>query len=131
MKLKDGFITHVMDGEQIMLGVGAADFHGLVRSNETAAFIVDCLKEDTTEEGIVDRMLAVYDAPRDVIARDVFSDRPILLLDEATASPDADTEAQLLKNLRAMTDKTVVIVTHRTAAPAISDEVIPFEQNDD
>lgn len=71
MKLKDGFITHVMDGEQIMLGVGAVDFHGLVRSNETAAFIVDCLKKETTEEQIVDAMLEVYDAPREVVSADV------------------------------------------------------------
>ena len=65
------------------------------------------------------------------IARAIFSDRPILLLDEATASLDSDTETQLLKNLRAMTDKTVIIVTHRPAALSISDEVIPFTQDDE
>ena len=47
MKLKEGFITYVTDGEQLMVAAGrAADtFHGLVRSNESAAFIVDCLKK--------------------------------------------------------------------------------------
>ncbi len=70
MKLKETFITHEMDGEQIMVAVGGG-FSGMVRSNATAAFIVDCLKNDTTQEAIVDAMCAEYDAPRDVIAGDV------------------------------------------------------------
>ena len=55
MKLKTGFITHTIGKEQMMVATGPAgkDFHGLVRSNETAAFIVDCLKKETTEEEIV------------------------------------------------------------------------------
>ena len=73
MKLKDGFITHTVGGEQFMVAAGPAEhnFHGLVRSNETAAFIVDCLKNDTTEEQIVTAMCARYDAEPDVIRRDV------------------------------------------------------------
>lgn len=71
MKLKQGFVTHEMDGEQIMVATGAANFAGLVRSNETAAFIVDCLKTPTTKERIVETMLKEYDAPRDRIEQDV------------------------------------------------------------
>ena len=71
MKLKEGFVTHEIDGDQIMVAVGSADFHGLVRSNETAAFIVDCLKTETDEDGIVNAMLAEYDAPEEVIRADV------------------------------------------------------------
>ena len=73
MKLKPGFITHTVGNEQMMVAAGpaASSFHGLVRSNETAAFIVDCLKQETTEEAIVEAMLERYEAPREVIARDV------------------------------------------------------------
>jgi hypothetical protein len=71
MKLKDGFVTHEMGGEQIMVATGTATFAGLVRSNATAAFIVDCLKEDTTKEAIVEKMLAKYDASEEVICADV------------------------------------------------------------
>ena len=49
MKLKNGFITHETDGEQIMVSAGSTKFSGLVRSNRTAAFIVDCLKSETNE----------------------------------------------------------------------------------
>ena len=63
---------------------------------------------------------------RIAIARAIFSDSPILLLDEATSALDSDTEKRLLQNLRSMTDKTVVIVTHRPAALKICDRVIDF-----
>jgi hypothetical protein len=73
MKLRDGFITYNTDGEQIMVAAGsaAAHFQGMVRSNRTAACIVDCLMTDTTETEVVDKMAARFDAPREVIARDV------------------------------------------------------------
>jgi hypothetical protein len=71
MRLTDGFITHEADGEQIMVSAGEAGFSGLVRSNATAAFIVDCLKTDTTKEKIVEKMAAKYDAPKEVIEKDV------------------------------------------------------------
>lgn len=71
MKLKDGFITHEMGDQQVMVSAGDTGFYGLVRSNKTAAFIVDCLKEETTKEKLVDAMTAKYNAPRNVIERDV------------------------------------------------------------
>lgn len=71
MKLKDGFITHETGDEQIMVSAGETKFSGLVKSNATAAFIVNCLKEDTTEKKIVEKMLEKYDAPEDVISADV------------------------------------------------------------
>ena len=67
---------------------------------------------------------------RIAIARAIFSEHPILILDEATSSLDGDTEQQLLKNLRAMTDKTVLIVTHRPAALDFCDRQIVIEALD-
>lgn len=61
---------------------------------------------------------------RIAIARAIFSGRPILILDEATSSLDEATERQLLTNLRKMTDKTVLIITHRPAALKICDRRI-------
>ena len=70
MKLKDTYITHDSDGEQIMLDTSGS-FAGLIRNNKTAAFIVECLKDDTTQEKIVEAMFEKYDAPKDVLAKDV------------------------------------------------------------
>ena len=71
MKLKDSFITQDIDGTQFMVAVGETSFTGIVRSNKTAAFIVDCLKTETTKEQIVDKMCAKYDAPKERIEADV------------------------------------------------------------
>lgn len=60
------------------------------------------------------------------IARAVFSQRPVLLLDECTSALDAATERQVLANLRRMTDKTVLIVTHRPEALKICDAMVEF-----
>ena len=63
---------------------------------------------------------------RIAIARAVFAGSPILLLDEATSALDEATEERLLRNLRRLTDKTVIIVTHRKAALSICDRVLEF-----
>ena len=47
------------------------------------------------------------------IARALYYDAPVLLLDEATSSLDIATEEKLLKSIKAMTDKTCIIVSHR------------------
>lgn len=71
MRLKDEFITQDVDDTQFLISVGGDSFKGIVRSNKTAAFIVEELQSETTKEGIVDAMCARYDAPRDVISADV------------------------------------------------------------
>lgn len=71
MRLKDGFITHESAGEHIMVPAGGVSFSGMVRSNQTAGYIVECLKEDTTLEVIVTKLLAKYDAPKEQVEKDV------------------------------------------------------------
>src|SRR5699024_11852356 len=80
------------------------------------------------EDGIRDRNVtgvqtcALPILQRIAIARAIFSERPVLILDESTSSLDETTEQVLLKNLRQMTDKTVLIITHRPAALEIRSE---------
>ena len=71
MKLKQSFIVQDIGDTQFLVPLGGEAFKGIVRSNGTAAFIVDCLKEESTEEAIVDAMCREYNAPREVIAADV------------------------------------------------------------
>lgn len=70
MKLKDTFVTQEMDGEQVMVEAGGG-FSGMVRSNATAAFIIDRLKEETTPEAILEAMVQKYDGPREQMASDI------------------------------------------------------------
>lgn len=73
MKLKDGFITHEGAEEHITVPAGGVSFSGMIRSNKTAGFIVECLKDDITKDEIVEKMLAKYDAPKEQIIKDVES----------------------------------------------------------
>ena len=70
MKLKKEFITH-MDGDQQMMVDTSAKFSGLLRSNKTAAEIIEMLKTDTTEEKIVAAMQKKYDVPETTLKTDV------------------------------------------------------------
>lgn len=73
MKLHNGFITYNSGSEQIMVAAGSASemFRGMVRSNATAAFIIDCLKKETTRQELADKLVERYDAPREIIERDL------------------------------------------------------------
>lgn len=71
MKLREGFITHDTDGEQIMVAAGNTHFPGLVRSNRTAACIVELLKSETTEEQLVEALLAKYEVSRETAEMDM------------------------------------------------------------
>lgn len=64
------------------------------------------------------------------IARALFADRPVLLLDEATCSLDPETEQRVLENLRALSGKTVIAVTHRPAALEVCDRQVRFGERD-
>ena len=73
MKLKEGFCTQKIAKGQVMVPLGKADtdFRGIVRSNSTAAFVVNCLKEETTRDEILEKLKNTYDAPEDVMAKDL------------------------------------------------------------
>lgn len=70
MKLKDGFIYYENKNSHVLVSANG-DFNGMAKCNKTAAFIIDCLKSDTTEELIVKKMLDIYDAPKERIKADV------------------------------------------------------------
>lgn len=71
MKLKDGFITHESGKEHITVSAGGTAFSGMIRSNKTAGFIVECLKQEITQEELVARLLERYEASREQVEKDV------------------------------------------------------------
>ena len=71
MKLKAEYLIQDVENTQYMVSVGNGVTNRIIRNNKTAAFIVNQLQEETTEEKIVDAMCAKYNAPREVIANDV------------------------------------------------------------
>ena len=71
MKLNKQFVTRDIGDTQVMVAVGSAAFSGVVRSNKTAAFVVDQLKEETTKEKIVAAMLEKYEVTEERASADV------------------------------------------------------------
>lgn len=71
MKLKECFVTHTMSGEQVMVSTDTMQFSGLVRSNKTAADIVDCLQKETSKEQIVEYLFQKYEVDKERLSRDV------------------------------------------------------------
>jgi ATP-binding cassette subfamily B protein len=66
---------------------------------------------------------------RIAIARALLLDPRILILDDATASVDAATEARIRVGLReVMRGRTTVIIAHRLSTIALADEIVVLEQ---
>ncbi|MGN1202404.1 MAG: PqqD family protein [Eubacterium sp.] len=70
MKLKESFVTHKNKDDYMMIDA-SGKFAGLIHSNATTAFIVECLGTETTREEIIQKMLDKYDAEETDVARDV------------------------------------------------------------
>lgn len=66
-------------------------------------------------------------AQRLAIARALYTDAPVLLLDEATSALDEQIEKKVLKNIRELTDKTVIIVSHRKAVLEVCNRCVVLE----
>jgi ATP-binding cassette subfamily B protein len=65
---------------------------------------------------------------RIAIARALAVDPRILILDDATASVDATTEARIRAGLRtAMQDRTTLIIAHRLSTIALADEIVVLD----
>ena len=134
--------AYVPQGNQLMNGTireivsfaddGAADEGRIRKALHIACadeFIAELSDGTNTLLGERGTGLSEGQMQRIAIARALYSEAPILLLDEATSALDAATEEKLLCNLRKLTDKTVIIVTHRPAALAICDRVLTFTED--
>ncbi len=73
MKIKKGFIIRKVGDENIVVPVGEAskNFHGMVKLNESGAFLWKFFTENHSEEEAVAALLSEYDVEKDVAERDV------------------------------------------------------------
>lgn len=62
------------------------------------------------------------------IARALMYDAPVLLLDEATSALDSEAEKTILQNIKNMTDKTCIIISHKKAALDFCDKKLKIEE---
>lgn len=78
-----------------------------------------------TEIGENGSRLSGGERQRIAIARAILKDAPIIILDEATASQDAENETQIQRALSQLTaDKTVLIIAHRMRTIRKADHIV-------
>ena len=88
------------------------------------AFINElALKENTylNEKG---SGLSLGEMERIAIARAIYSDAPILLLDECSASLDLETEKKVISNILSLENKTILLISHHKYDESLFDKVI-------
>jgi ATP-binding cassette subfamily B protein len=66
---------------------------------------------------------------RATLARALITDPPVLILDDCLSSVDAQTEAEILHELRAiLKEKTCLIISHRISAVKNADEILVLDE---
>ncbi len=73
MKLKPGLIFSSLNGETVVVAAGAAGEHfkGMMKMNETAAYLAGMLQTEQTEEELVLALLSQYEVDRETAVRNV------------------------------------------------------------
>lgn len=106
--------------EQVVLAAKAAHAHDFISHLE---------KGYQTEVGERGVKLSGGQRQRIVIARAILKNAPILILDEATASLDSQTESNIQNSIEHLIDgKTVLVVAHRLSTIAHMDRILVFDQ---
>jgi ATP-binding cassette subfamily B protein len=98
----------------------------LAQAHEFVAALPEGYETVIGERGIT---LSGGQRQRLAIARALVVDPRILILDDATASVDASTEARIRVGLReAMRGRTTLIIAHRLSTLALADEIVVLEE---
>ncbi len=73
MKIKEGFVLRNICGEYIVVAVGkqTLDFKGLIKLNETGAFLWEKLLAECTAEELIAAMQAEYDVDAETAKADI------------------------------------------------------------
>lgn len=129
---QDTFLFADTVANNIRLGLEAATMDEVMAAARAAQAhdFIECLPQgyDTPvgERGV---FLSGGQRQRITIARAILQNRPILVLDEATAFADPENEAALVAALsNLMRGKTVLMVAHRLSTIRDADQVLVFDQ---
>jgi ABC-type multidrug transport system fused ATPase/permease subunit len=128
---QDPFLFSASVRDNIAFGRGDlphADVERAARAAQAHEFIERLPKGYDTVIGERGITLSGGQRQRIAIARALAVDPRVLILDDATASVDATTEAQIRAGLRAaMRDRTTLIIAHRLSTIALADEIVVLD----
>lgn len=133
---QDFMLYNLPAGENIRLGniESARDFSSLRQAARSAG--VDELLNNLPK-GYETVMGTLFDESRDLswgewqkiaLARALFREAPVLILDEPSSSLDADTEYDIFSRFREIVrGRTAILITHRLSNVALADRIIVLE----
>jgi len=128
---QDNFLFSGSIADNIRLGKPEASQEDIERAAQIAQahdFITQLAEGYETRVGERGTFLSGGQKQRITIARAILMDRPILVLDEATAFADPENEALITRALLAlMKNRTVIIVAHRLSMIRNADQIVVLD----
>jgi ATP-binding cassette subfamily B protein len=128
---QDTFLFSDSIAENIRLGCPDATDEEVIaaaRAAQAHDFIAALPQGYDTPAGERGALLSGGQRQRITIARAILQNRPVLVLDEATAFADPENEAALIRALGELTrGKTVITVTHRLQSVVHADQILVFD----
>lgn len=130
--LQDVFLFHGTVEENIAYGLDHATHEDVINAAKIARahdFIMALPQGYQTLVGERGIRLSGGQKQRLAIARAVLRDKPILILDEATAAVDTETEAEIQKAIQALVgSRTILVIAHRLSTVRRADQIIVLEE---
>jgi len=128
---QDPFLFSATIRDNIALGMPGAPLEAVeaaARAAQAHEFVLELPQGYDTVVGERGITLSGGQRQRIAIARALLIDPRILILDDATASVDATTEAKIRAGLReVMRDRTTIIIAHRLSTISLADEIVVLE----
>ncbi|MDR2514914.1 MAG: ABC transporter ATP-binding protein/permease [Christensenellaceae bacterium] len=132
MVLQDTFLFNGTIAENIAYALPEASMEQIVAAAKTARIheaILQMPQGYETEVGERGAKLSGGQKQRVAIARAVLRGSPILILDEATASVDVETEHEIQEAIQALTGTmTIVAIAHRLSTIRRADQILVLEE---
>ena len=128
---QDVYLFHGSVGDNIAYGSPNASpeaVHRAARDAEALEFIQALPKQFNTIVGERGQRLSGGQRQRIALARAILKDAPVLILDEATAAVDNDTEAAIQRSLMHITaNRTTLMIAHRLSTVRHADRIIVMD----
>ena len=129
---QDVYLFHGSVGENIAYGAANASSEEVLvaaREAEALEFIQALPEQFDTIVGERGQRLSGGQRQRIALARAILKNAPVLILDEATAAVDNDTEAAIQRSLMRITaNRTTLVIAHRLSTVRHADRIIVMDQ---
>ena len=134
MVLQDVFLFHGTIEENIAYGAVNANIEQIIEAAKIASaheFIQDMPDGYKTMIGERGVRLSGGQKQRIAIARAVLRNSPILILDEATASVDVQTEKEIQDSIQKLAGtRTIIVIAHRLSTVKRADQILVLDQGE-